>query len=213
MKKVLGLDLSISCTGVAGAGWVDVIPTPAYTKRTGKTADPIQEERNRVANQHKRLDLIMEALSDHLTAVDLVVIEDMAYEARDLFRQNAGLAWLVRHRLVAKGIPYALVPATNLKLYATGKGSWGAGGNGKHRVMEAVESWYPGLLEEVNANQRDNAADAAVLAAMGYAYIGTPVVEVGERNLTALEKCFWPELISDEGTPHLASEHLGALAA
>lgn len=195
MKKVIGLDLSIACTGVAGRGWVVTIPTKAYTKKKGR--DPLQEERNRIDNHHARVEHVVSTLREYIYGADLVVMEGLSFDSYDTDRQNAGLAWIVRHRLHALDIPYALVPPSNLKRYAIGKGG-GKDANGikidKSHVIAAVASWFPGLTED------NNAADAMVLAAMGCDQIGEPMPEVTPGKRAALAGCHWPLLASDEET-------------
>lgn len=213
MRKVLGLDLSISCTGVAGtltgtggSGWAGIIPTTPYRKR--KTGEPIQEERNRVAQLHVRISHIAATLKDcYLQGVDLVVMEGLAFDSNDTGRQSAGLAWIVRHQLASLGIPYALVPPTTLKRYATG-----SGGATKGEIIATVTRWIPGILDDVPVGLRDNAADATVLALMGQHYLDQHVTISSDLRIAALGKCYWPELPA-ERSPLMASEYLGLAAA
>lgn len=200
MPKVIGLDLSVSCTGVAGNGWATIIPTPAYTKK--KNQDPVQEECKRLANHHDRIYKIMTTLVDqYFFEIDLVVMEGLAFDSKDFDRQNAGLAWIVRHHLHRTGIPYALVPPSNVKMYATGSGA-----ADKRQVLQAVESWFPGLTANFPKRQKDNAADAMVLAAMGYDRLCHPLESVKPlRRQEALGKGFWPLLPSDEDCLALAA--------
>lgn len=206
-KRVIGLDLSISCTGVAGNGWSLIIPTAGYTKK--KKKDPLQEERNRIDNHHARLDRIITEIVDHVRYADMVIMESLAFESHDMGRQNAGLAWIVRHTLHRKGIPYALVPPSNLKSYATGNGS-----ASKEMVMAAVEGWFPGCLDAYAKEEKDNAADAIVLVAMAYDYLGEPIAGVKpgipaktsrRKVIDPLAGCHWPLLASDEDSLLLAA--------
>lgn len=199
-KRVIGLDLSISCTGVAGNGWSAIIPTPEYKKK--KKADPLQEERNRIDNHHARVEIIVATIADYIRHADMVVMESLAFASHDMGRQNAGLAWIIRHQLHRAGIPYALVPPPNLKSYATGNGA-----ADKAAVCAAVEGWFPGCLDVYAVGQKDNAADAIVLAAMAYDYLGEPLpgVRPGVPAKTSRRKavdplagCHWPLLASDE---------------
>lgn len=185
-KKVIGLDLSITCTGVAGDGWAEIIPTPGYVKK--KKSDPIQEERNRLANHHERLTTILNLIGDYTRNADLVVMEGLAFDSKDFDRQNAGLAWMVRHHLHRAGIAYALVPPPNLKMYATGNGA-----ASKDDVVRAVRLWFPEL-----GTLDNNAADAAVLAAMGRDHLELPLGTVTpQRRIQAMGGATWPLLVSD----------------
>jgi hypothetical protein len=125
-------------------------------------------------------------LDRYLSGVDLVVIEGPSYGSQAGqagHHERAGLWWLVRYALHARGTAVAAVSPASLKLYATGRGN-----AGKDDVMREVTrrfGWFGG---------DNNAADATVLAAMGFEYLGRPVVEMPQKHRVALAKCEWPEL-------------------
>lgn len=162
--RVLGLDLSLTCSGVAGIGWADVIKPPA--KMRG----------------HDRLAFISAAVVDRLLGVDLVLVEGPSFGSQgSSYHQLAGLWWLITHALWNHGSRVAIVPPSALKKYATGKGN-----AGKDVVMREVArrfAWF---------NGDNNAADAAVLAEMGAAWLGAPTVTVPATHRVALDKCEWP---------------------
>lgn len=170
--KVLGLDLSLTGTGVAGMGWADTITFPAKKTREARTD-----------YAHRRLAHIKTALLDHLSGVQFAVIEGLSFGNYDTNRQSAGLSWIVRHLLWTRGIPYAVAPPPNLKQYATGNGS-----ADKAKVLAAVQGWFPTFVGD------DNAADATVLHVMGRDWLGAPVVEVPATHRKALKSCQWPDL-------------------
>ena len=164
--KVLGLDLSLTCTGLAGDGWTDTI-------RPGdrRGAD--------------RLMWIRDTLTDRwLANVDLAVVEGPSYGSaarQSGHHERAGLWWLVRCALASRGVPTAVVAPACLKRYATGKGN-----AGKDRmVLEAARrfSWFEGTEDE---------ADALWLAAAGTDHLGHPYVTMPAHNRDALEKVEWP---------------------
>lgn len=168
--RVIGLDLSLSCTGVAGPGWTDTIKPPS------KVRGP------------ERLDWIRARIVDsYLTAVDLVVIEGPSYGSQSRgqagHHERAGLWWLVTHMLWRTGRPYAVVsPAARAK-YATGKGI-----AGKADVVREVTrrfDWFAGGEDE---------ADALVLMAMGRDWLGAPLVAVPQTHRAALDKAQWPDM-------------------
>ncbi|KPC65373.1 hypothetical protein, partial [Streptomyces chattanoogensis] len=184
MTKVLGLDLSLTSTGIAGRGWTTTIK-PANRSRTHRDrSNPTNDARLRTAYNHQRLTAITSQLDDYLTGVDLVVIEGLAYDAHDTDRQLAGLSWIVRDRLWRRGISYAAVPPSTLKQFVTGTGAadkalmWG--------MVTDWFAWFDGTTHDE--------ADAAGLMAMGYAYLGDPLSPVLEHQATALSKVVWPEL-------------------
>lgn len=168
---VLGLDLSLTGTGVAGDGWADTIKPP--TKLRGVD----------------RMAYIRGALLDrYLSGVDLVVVEGPSYGSQAGqagHHERAGLWWLVRYALWARGTATGVVPPASLKLYAAGRGN-----AGKDDVLRAVVrrfGWFEG---------DNNAADALVLAAMGHDHLGAPLVEMPKANQAALIKCDWPKELS-----------------
>lgn len=185
MPTVIGLDLSIACTGVAGQGWTDIIPTKGYVKK--KKGNIVQEERNRLARHHERIAHILSTILDFTRFADLVVMEGLAFNGYDMSKQSAGLAWIVRHSLYRISVPYALVPATSLKMYATGNGA-----ATKYDVTTTVETWYPGITADHPENLRNNAADAAVLAAMGRQWMGLPAGHTRPVHSEAMGGCAWP---------------------
>ncbi|MCM2579513.1 hypothetical protein, partial [Streptomyces meridianus] len=103
---VIGLDLSLTCTGVAGAEWVDYIRPK---KLTG----------------HPRLDFLVDQVATFIKRADLVVIEGPSFGGGVAHRHEdlAGLRVMIRHACWRRGIPYALVPPSCRALYAAGKGS------------------------------------------------------------------------------------------
>lgn len=180
--KIIGVDPSLTCTGVAGNGWADTIPTG---KQRGMD----------------RVDYIYRHLLDYTRSADLVVLEGLAYNGHDTKRQLAGLNWLIRYQLWRGGIAYAVVPPSNLKTYATGVG--GGRFAGKSEVTAAVRAWFPWFAGD------HNAADAAVLCAMGHDRIGRPLVQVPARHRSGLVGCEWPERIPAERAARGQAAELG----
>lgn len=170
--RVIGLDLSLTATGIAP--WIDGMPT--FTVRTA-TADGDQRLR-RIA-----VDARTEAY-DHLKSepIELAVIEDLPTHAN-----SAGITGMVhgavRCVLMDLYVPYALVPPASLKKYATGRG------NATKADMRVA------LLQRTGMDLRDdNQVDAWWLRAMGLDHLGCPVVEVPKAHRDALAKVAWPEV-------------------
>jgi Holliday junction resolvasome RuvABC endonuclease subunit len=171
IPNVLGLDLSLTSTGLAGDGWTDTITHPPRHKRDDRTD-----------YTHTRLADITTRLDDYLTGVTLAVIEDAAYGSPDAGHQLAGLRWIIRHRLWRRGIAYALVPPTVLKMYTVDNG-----GASKEQMVAAVAAWFPWF-----AGGADE-ADAAALRALGRHWLGAPVVPDPPRLAEVLAGCEWPD--------------------
>lgn len=168
--RVIGLDLSLTATGIAP--WVDGMPT--FTVRT-VTADGDQRLRRIV------VDARTEAY-DHVKGepIELAVIEDLPTHAH-----SAGITGMVhgavRCALMALGVPYALIPPASLKKYATGRG------NATKADMRMALYKRAGLdLKD------DNQVDAWWLRAAGLEHLGCPVVEVPQTHRDALGKVDWP---------------------
>lgn len=166
IHKVLGLDLSLTCTGLAGAGWTDRL-------RSGdrRGAD--------------RLTWLRRELTDRfLGGVELVVMEGPSYgstRGQSGHHERAGLWWLVRVALADRAMRVAVVAPASLKLYAAGRGN-----ADKAVVVREVTKrfpWFEGGEDE---------ADALVLAAMGADHLGEPLVEMPQAHRAALTKVEWP---------------------
>jgi hypothetical protein len=164
--RVIGLDLSLTSTGVAGADW---------TRRL-KTPDALRG--------HARLDWVLEEVDGLTAAADLVVVEGPSFGSTGPGQhERGGLWWMATGRLRRGGRPYAVVPPSSLKLYATGKGS-----AGKDDVLREITKrfpWFSGGNDE---------ADALGLVAMGRDRLGFPLVDMPKLNRAALAKLAWPNL-------------------
>lgn len=172
--KVVGLDLSLTCSGVAGDGWTDTIKP------------------NAKARGHERLAWIIDRIGDFVMFADLVVIEGPAYGSQrgGLQRgvhERAGLWWLATHKLWSCKTTFAVADPTAVKKYATGKGN-----ADKAAVMLAVARrfpWFEGGEDE---------ADALVLAAMGFDQIGAPLEPMPLTHRAALAAVAWPDAVNDQ---------------
>lgn len=172
---VLGIDLSLTSTGLAAVGWN---PQGQAEVETGRV-------RSRLAG-HDRLEEILAVVVRTARTAELVVIEGLAFAAHDTGRQNAGLNWMVRHELWRHGIAVALCPPANRIQYALGKGV-----GSKDAVLAAAVLRY---REHVTLTGNDE-ADAMILAAMGSRHLGRPLEEeLPARSLEALRKIEWPIL-------------------
>jgi Holliday junction resolvasome RuvABC endonuclease subunit len=102
---VVGLDLSLSSTGVA-------LPGRTLALRTNLRGEA------RLAYQRRELAILLKRVGP-----DLAVLEGYAYGANDAgSRANTELGGVVRLLLYDLGIPYCVVNPTTLKLFATGHG-------------------------------------------------------------------------------------------
>lgn len=167
---VVGLDLSLTSTGVAGDGWTDKI----RTKTRGDA----------------RIRILIIEIADYIKAADLVVMEGPSFghvgprNPEDL----AGLRVIVRQYCYRHHIPYAVIPPSSLKVYATGNGRAEKG-----EVRSAVADRYGHLTE---GPARYDEADAYVAMAAGHDWLGKPLKVLPESHRRALAGCQWPDSLS-----------------
>lgn len=189
--RVIGLDLSLTSTGVAGSdGWVERI-------RVRDDGTPFN-----------RLRAIRDRVRDYASsATDLVAVEGVAVQSRTgQALTRAGLWHLVMEDVDARGVPWMQVPPTSLKKYATGKGN-----AGKDEVLAAAVKRFPAV--DVRGNDE---ADALWLAAIGADLLGQPMLELPQTHRAALAKLRLPEglhAVTDEGRAKADEAWAGTLAA
>ncbi len=164
---VIGLDLSLTSTGIAGEGWTDHIRT--------KTRGDF------------RLNYLAGEIGSFIKAADLVVMEGPSYGHANLAGHEdlSGLRVLVRNYCFRHQIPYAVISPSSLKLYGTGYGKAAKG-----EMRSAVADRY-GIHTEGAA--RYDEADAYVAMAAGMDWLGYQLAPVPERAAKALAGVAWPE--------------------
>lgn len=161
--RIVGLDLSISATGVAEAdGSLRTIKT--------KVRGP------------EMLDWMQTEILSITESVDLVAMEGYSFGSKGRSVFNIGeLGGVIRLGFYRAGMPYVEIPPTNLKKYATGKGN-----SAKDEVL--VQS-----VHRLEILPRDNnQADAAWLRAMALDHYGHPLCVMPKINRQALETVQWP---------------------
>lgn len=176
---VVGLDLSLSCTGLARVQSDGTIET-FKIKPPAKLRDI------------DRLSWIRHQVLYLSQNAGWVVVEGPAFGAQggqQGHHERAGLFWMVADSLrelplMASESPVAriVVPPTSLKKYMTGKGN-----ASKDQVLAAVINRFREVPVDDN-----NVADALSLAAMGRDAQGQPLVAMPQLNRDALKKVNWP---------------------
>ncbi|MFK0279802.1 hypothetical protein ACIQVL_04910 [Streptomyces sp. NPDC090499] len=181
--RVIGLDLSLTSTGVAGADW-------AFAARPGRR------------RSHERLDWLLAAIAVYLEdGADLVVVEGAAYAqgGQAGHHELAGLWWLVTQYLWRQHVPYAVANPHHRTIYATGRAN-----PAQHLPRQQRSRVAKGMVRNVAVERygvdcegpgRYDQADAAILAAMGLDWLGYPTVPVPDTHRRALEAVRWPDLI------------------
>lgn len=169
---VLGLDLSLTATGIAYRdGSTGTVLGPA---RAGDTRLRQIEDQVTIAVGGEDLGLG--------PAVDLAVIEDLPTHGK-----GAGATGMVhgvvRALLLRRRVPYAVVPPATLKAYATGKGN-------SDKTAMALAAFKRAAREFAD----DNQCDAWWLRAAGLDWFGAAEVEVPKAQRERLSKVTWPTL-------------------
>lgn len=173
LPRVVGLDLSMSASGVA---------LPDGTTRTIKTV---------ASHGDRRLQLIADEISSVLGGAvngigdgcDLVVMEEAPPGLKgDAIKAIHMVHGAVRLRLIDSRTPYALVNPTTLKLYATGN-------TGADKVAMGVAAYKRAAREFLD----DNQCDAAWLRWAGLDRLGHPEFDLPKVQRTRLDKISWPQ--------------------
>lgn len=174
MRKinVVGLDLSISSTGFARSdGTTGLVVT--------KTADGdqriviIRDVLMRVVNG-------LEAPAAHLVVIERAPTTLKGY-AGEPIQQLQGA---VRAALMDRGIPYAVVPPSTLKLFATG--------NGNAPKSDMAVAAYKHTGTEFVKDRSGDQCDAWWLRMAGLCALDLMPFKVPSRQLQALDKVEWP---------------------
>jgi Holliday junction resolvasome RuvABC endonuclease subunit len=169
--NVMGLDLSLTSTGVSINGNTGVISTSA------KGAE--------------RLSIISLAVLDAIidNNIEVVAIESYSFGSRNSQAHSIGeLGGAVRMRLWERNIFYIDIPPTCRAKFATGKGN-----AAKTEVMSAISA-KTGLV--FSGKGADDMCDAWILEEMCRTRIGISDYAWSATQLSALDKIDWGALTS-----------------
>lgn len=187
MSKVLGLDMSLTSTGLALARDGKLVRT-ANVKTAGKRDDSLSDRHRRLRKIEAH---VVQFMQWDWQSLDLAVIEAPSFgSVGGSSHDRSGLWWMVVDLMLGQwDIPVvAVAPKTRAK-YITGSGN-----ADKSDVLKAARDQYdsePWVIE--NHDQ----ADAAGLAAMGARYLGEPL----EDEITAAQEAAfkvvkaWPPML------------------
>lgn len=172
MKGVLGLDLSLTSTGVAGnhgGGWATSIRPK---KLTGL----------------RRIQFVRDTIAEsYLAEVSLVVVEAPSFgSSGGSAHERAGLWWMIAELLSNRGIDAVAMSPRSRAQYATGNGD-----ADKQRVLESICRFYPWFSPAKRPGIGDE-ADAVALCAAGADWLGVPMASVPAWYRKALDGVAWP---------------------
>ena len=177
---VIGLDIALVTSGVAGPGWAD------HFRTTGLTGED-------------RLQTIVDTASSFYRNADLVLLEGAAYSmAKQIGHDEMSAArWMIRCDLRKRRIPFAVVTPDSRTIYATGRARWKDEGTGKKLTPKQVKGKVRDeaslrYQQDFSGTARYDEADAYVLMAMGMDWLGYPLAEVPKTHARALGGVHWP---------------------
>lgn len=175
---ILGIDVSLTCTGLAVAKFGTI--TETFAVKTKPSGDSLLDRNNRIGD-------IFLGVQDFIASVRpaLAVIEAPSLASKyGQPHERSGVWWGIVTELHNRQIPVAEVAPTARAKYGTGKGN-----AAKADVHAAVKARYARLDLPIKTNDE---ADAVILAAMGARHLGQPVDDVSDDQLAAMEKVAWP---------------------
>jgi crossover junction endodeoxyribonuclease RuvC len=117
-----------------------------------------------------------------VAARDLVVLEGPAYNmtaGQKGHHERAGLWWHLAEHIDFRGVPILVAPPQAVKTYATGKGN-------ASKELIAVEVARRFRSIPAADLTTSDASDALILAALGAAHLGRPIVDVPAHHRKAL---------------------------
>ncbi len=169
IPSVIGLDLSLTATGVAnGAG-----ATTLKSSATGMA----------------RLVDLRDAVLAVGAGADLVAVEGYSFGSRTSQAHALGeLGGVVRLALHEAGIRYVDIPPATLKRYACGKGN-----------APKAEVYGAAIRRLGYQGSDHNQADALWLRALGLDGLGYPIVTVPQTHRAALKPIDWAALRKEVG--------------
>lgn len=173
--NILGVDLSLTSTGISANGKTGTITTPAKGP--------------------ERLSIISLAVLDAVidNSIQLVAIEGYSFASRNSQAHSIGeLGGVVRTRLWERNIPYVDIPPTCRAKFATGRGN-----AAKTEVMSSISA-KTGLI--FSGKGADDMCDAWILEEMCRTRIGISDYTWSATQLSALDKVDWGALTSIQTT-------------
>lgn len=180
IQQVVGLDLSLTGTGIAVGGGglgLESVVTQKIVSKPHKS-DPSWKNPS-WDDRFDRTVLLVNKIANYIPRGSLVVVESPAYGANGgSAHDRSGFWWMVFARLTYMGCTVVPVAPTSLKTYVTGKGN-----AGKDEVLAAIIRRFPEIAVTGN-----DIADAVGLMSIGLRLQGNPCDNLPQTHLRALDK-------------------------
>lgn len=181
MKHIIGLDLSLTKTGIG-------IITQRATGDCIATADTITSSGHRaddLLNRHTRITELTQQITHHASTTNLAIIEGPVTGTRGGSPVDRyALWWSVASALIRREIPVAVISPKSLKLAIAASGN-----ADKATVAVALNRLWP----NVDITSSD-VADALALAHLGAVHLGWTVVTLERHRQVKAE---WPPFLND----------------
>jgi Holliday junction resolvasome RuvABC endonuclease subunit len=166
LKKIIGLDLSLTSTGISVSGTTSAILT-GY--RGAERLHHISSAIIKICKEEN---------------VDLAIIEGYSFASRNSQAHSIGeLGGCVRMRLWEEGIPFVDVPPTCRAKFATGKGN-----SSKNEVISSISA-KTGIVW--GGSSASDMCDAWILEQMALAQFGNSQYDWTKEQLSSLLKVDW----------------------
>lgn len=180
---VAGVDLSLTCTGLA------LIRSPERVETSTVKSKPPKVGTETLRSRFERMEQIASDVLETVDGADIVGIEAPAYGMRNggKMHDRSGLWWRIVGALESRGVPVVEISPTSRMMYATGKGN-----AGKDLVLVTAAATY--RQAEISGN---DVADAVVVAAMVSRLVGQPIElrAPAQAKMKALGKVHMPAIV------------------
>lgn len=188
--NVVGVDPSLTCSGVALVEWHPgtSFPEPRWETWRARAAKP---EHASLEGTRRRIRVMLREILAFVPArLDLAAVEGPSFGSRtalSLADERAGLRWMLIDQLMARG-PVVVIAPTSREALALG-GTMPRGTSPavrKRTVLDAVQA----LVPAAHIPNHD-VADAVALAAAGAHYLGLPLPYSAAQS-KAHARVAWP---------------------
>lgn len=166
MTKILGLDLSVTGTGLCVLDFDTLIKKTFFSKTIHCEKSLFQDDKLTVEDINvMRLIHIEEEVERHLQGIDLVVIENYAFDAKFNRERLGELHGVIKRLLYKNNIPFLLIDTAKLKKVLTGDSRNPTKLPVKKWVLKETKNRY-----DIDFEDRDDECDAFGLSFIGLMY-------------------------------------------